>query len=72
VNVAATVFVDLRTWPTRPVPVHVTVVILILVTVMVLWRQGYSLPEAITWALTGAGITRAASGQAAGPLEVGR
>ena len=60
-NAAITFSVSLRTWlPWPGLPRHIVVLGTILIIIVVLCREGCSLPESLTFALTAAGAARAA------------
>jgi hypothetical protein len=58
-------------WPWKEVPRRIVVWGTILIIVIVLCREGWSLPESLTFALTVAGAARAACGSGTLP-EVNR
>ena len=60
-NVAIQFSVSLRTWgPWQELPKRILVPGTILIIIVVFCREGYSLPESLTFALTTAGAVRAA------------
>ena len=67
-NVAIKFSVSLSTWrPWNEVLRRAVVLVTILIIVVVLCREGHSLPESLTFALSAAGLARAALGTGAVP-----